>query len=155
MKKLKIGLDWDGTVNADPLAFKKIVEVFLDLDHDVVVTTWRSEPEAMAGWDRDPGGVYPDMEEIFNMWGFKIPVVYCNGRAKRDCYPADIWIDDNPASVMFQLEAKPRYVANPSDYDQDLLTLNSLGHEPLTVTWAQIKPRDHDLVSPVNYQETA
>lgn len=155
MTRLKFGLDWDGTVNADPLAFKKVVEALLDMDHDVVVTTWRSEPEVMAGWDRDPGGIYPDMEEIFNMWGFRIPVVYCNGRAKRECYPADIWIDDNPAAVVFSLMAEPRFEENPLDYDKDPLVLEHPDHEPIHVTWGQIKPRTHDLASPVNYQETA
>lgn len=141
---MKVGLDWDGTVNADPVAFKGVVESLLDTGHDVTVTTWRSPPE---GYDN-----YPDIEEIFAMWGFKLPVVYCSGKAKRDCYPADIWIDDNPASVVFTLAAEPRFVENPADYDNDVLLLESEGHETIRVLWSQLKPKGRHLVSPVNFK---
>lgn len=150
---MKIGLDWDGTVNAAPETFKRVVESFLDDGHEVTVTTWRSEPPVMAGWDREPGGIYPDMEDIFNQWGFRLPVVYCDGRAKRECYQADVWIDDNPAAVVFSLLSEPRFEANPLDYDKDELVLEHPDHAPIRVTWGQIKPQTHQLATPVNYQK--
>lgn len=149
---MKIGLDWDGTVNADPMAFKGVVMILLDADHDVVVTTWRSAPSSTSGWEHGDT-MWPDMESIFNLWGFKLPIVYCDGKAKRDCYPADIWIDDNPASVVFSLEAKPRFEENPEDYDRDVLRLDSDGFDPVRVTWKQLKPASNALVSPVNFEE--
>lgn len=143
---MKIGLDWDGTVNADPKTFREIVATFMDAGHDIVVTTWRCAPEGLeANW--------ADMEAVFAMWGFKIPVVYCDGKAKRDCFKADIWIDDNPASVVFSLEAKPRFEENPADYDKDILRLDSDGFDPVRVTWGQLKPRSDKLVTPVNFEE--
>lgn len=146
---MKIGLDWDGTVNAAPYCFKEVVKALLDAGHDVVVTTWRCEPP-------DPeDNNWEDIEAIFDMWGFKIPVIYCDGRAKRDCFQADIWIDDNPSSVVFSLEAKPRFEANPDDYDADVLRLDSDGFDPVRVTWKQLKPRGHKLVSPVNFEESS
>lgn len=143
---MKIGLDWDGTVNADPTTFREVVCSFLDAGHEVAVVTWRCKP--------DEEDVWPDMAEIFDDWGFKIPVYHCNGKAKREVYDADIWIDDNPAAVVFTLESEPRFVENPEDYDRDILCLYSKGFDPVRVTWKQLKPQGHHhLVSPVNFAE--
>lgn len=133
---MKIGLDWDGTVNADPVAFGKVVEAFLDGGHDVVVTTWRCAPEAAEGWGSN--GVWTDIEETFAMWGFRIPIVYCNGKAKRDCYPADIWIDDNPYAVSFSLTRPPRFEADPANYNEDVLVCERKGFEPIYVPFGQL-----------------
>lgn len=142
---MKIGLDWDGTVNADPLAFKHIITLLQDLGHEVKVVTWRPRPE-------DPDG-YRDMNLIFAEWGFKIPVVYCDGAAKRSMYEADIWIDDNPAAIVFSLRSAPRFCENVADYDNDDLVLESPGFPDVNVKWAQLKPIGHLLSSPVNFQE--
>lgn len=141
---MKVGLDWDGTVNADPTTFREIVCSFLDAGHEVAVTTWRSKP--------DEGDLWPDMKVIFDDWGFKIPVYHCHGEAKRVIYAADIWIDDNPASVMFRLDAKPRFEANQDDYNGDVLVLDSETN-PIQVTWKDVKPRTDRLINPVNFEE--
>lgn len=141
---MKVGLDWDGTVNADPTTFREIVCCFLDAGHEVAVTTWRSKP--------DVGTMWPDMVEIFDDWGFSLPVYHCHGEAKRTIYAADIWIDDNPASVVFKLSCKPRFEANQDDYNGDVLVLDSETN-PVEVTWKDIKPRTGQLINPVNFEE--
>jgi hypothetical protein len=108
---MKIGLDWDGTVNADPKCFREIVCAFLDAGHEVKVTTWRCAPVIPGGWS--------DMVEIFESWGFFLPIVYCDGRAKRDCYEADIWIDDSPHAVIFSLQRAPRFESDHTKYYED------------------------------------
>lgn len=148
---MKIGLDWDGTVNADPKTFREIVCSFLDAGHEVAVVTWRSKPESTSGWERG-SDLWPDMAEIFDDWGFKLPVYHCQGAAKRSIYAADIWIDDNPASVMFRLDAKPRFEANQDDYNGDVLVLDSKTN-PIQVTWKDVKPRNDRLINPVNFEE--
>ena len=133
---MKIGLDWDGTVNADPVVFCKVVKVFLDGGHDVSIVTWRTPPD-VAG--TDSSGCWGDIEETFAMWGFRLPIVYCSGGAKRDHYPADVWIDDNPAAVCFSLTRPPRFEADPANYKKDVLVCEAKGFEPVYLEWPQLK----------------
>jgi len=116
---MKIGLDWDGTVNADPKCFREIVCAFLDAGHEVKVTTWRCAPLSESAWEKDGSERWEDIEEIFDTWGFRLPIVYCDGRAKRDCYPADIWIDDSPHAVIFSLQRAPRFESDHTKYYED------------------------------------
>ena len=128
---MKIGLDWDGTVNADPKTFREIVCCFLDAGHEVAITTWRCQPDA--------DNVWTDIEEVFSDWGFKLPIYFCNGKAKRDYYDADIWIDDNPSSVAFSLTRPPRFEADPSAYLQDVMVCQRDGFEDVNIEWGQLK----------------
>lgn len=135
---MKIGLDWDGTVSEDTDAFLNVVKAFLDSGHEVAIVTWRVPPQQDAtGWSRDD--VWNDVEETFAKWGFRLPIIYCSGQAKRDCYPADIWIDDNPASVLFTLQRKPRFVENAKDYDKDEMLCEN-EHGRIETTWAVLNP---------------
>jgi len=134
---MRIGLDWDGTVNADPACFREIVATFLDAGHDVAVVTWRPAPD-VEPWGRQ-GLEYPDMAEVFAEWGFKIPVIYCNGRAKREFYNADVWIDDNPAAVCFSLTRPPRFESDASAYLKDMLVCERHGFDPVFVEWEQVR----------------
>lgn len=134
---MKIGLDWDGTVSADPKVFREVVAAFLDGGHEVSVVTWRPSPE-VEPWGRQ-GLVYPDIKDVFIEWGFRIPVVYCNGRAKRECYRADVWIDDNPAAVVFSLTIPPRVEADANAYNKDMLVCQRIGFDDVFVEWEQVK----------------
>lgn len=127
---MRIGLDWDGTVSADPQVFLKVVKAFLDGGHDVAVCTWRPDPEAEGcdGWT--------DIEEVFAQWGFRLPIVYCNGGAKRDHYPADVWIDDNPAAVCFSLTRPPTFEPNPQG---DMVVCKSAGYADVYLDWNQLR----------------
>lgn len=125
---MKIGVDFDGTISADPLAFKGVVMAFLDAGHDVALVTWRA-----------PDIEYTDIEQVFAMWGFRIPMVCTSGQAKRDHYPADIWIEDNPAAVVFSLDREPRFVEDARDYDDDGMSCtNKWG--TVTTTWKVLNP---------------
>jgi hypothetical protein len=137
---MKIGLDWDGTVNADPTTFREVVCSFLDAGHEVAVVTWRCKPESETGWERSEG-VWPDIEAIFEDWGFRLPIYYCNGKAKRDFYQADIWIDDNPSSISFSLTRPPRFEENPLAYLEDEMICERQGHEPVQVKWALLRSK--------------
>ena len=142
---MKIGIDWDGTISADERTFAAIACLFMDAGHEVKVVTWRPACEC--------GGNWPDMQKVFDAWGFNLPVVYCDGAAKRSMYEADIWIDDNPAAIVFSLRSAPRFCENVADYDDDDLVLESPGFPDVNVKWAQLKPIGHLLSSPVNFKE--
>lgn len=128
-----VGIDFDGTISLDPLAFKGVVEAFLNQGHDCAVVTWRV-----------PDMEYHDFEEVFNMWGFRIPVVCTSGQAKRDFYPADIWIEDNPAAILFGLSREPRFVEDAKDYDEDVMVCSNESGS-ITTNWKLLNPRYNKL----------
>lgn len=142
---MKVGLDFDGTVTEDPLAFKGVVTSFLDAGHDVAIVTWRCRPEQKSGWDRESNGAWTDLEEVFAMWGFRLPVVYTNGQAKRDFYPANIWIEDNPAAIVFSLSREPRFVENAKDYDNDVMVCSN-ENGSFETTWKMLNPAYNSLL---------
>ena len=135
---MKIGLDWDGTVSADPKTFRKVVCAFLDAGHEVAVVTWRCKP---AETSSDHPDKWLDIEEVFDAWGFKLPIYYCNGKAKREFYSADIWIDDNPSAVSFSLTRPPRFEANPLAYLEDEMICEREGHESVQVKWSLLRSK--------------
>jgi hypothetical protein len=130
---MKIGLDWDGTVNADPKTFREVVCCFQDAGHEVAVVTWRCDPS--------PERIWPDIMAVFEDWGFELPIYYCNGKAKREYYQADIWIDDNPSAVSFSLTRPPRFEANPLAYLEDEMICERQGHESVQVKWALLRSK--------------
>lgn len=136
---MKIGLDWDGTVNTDPKTFREVVCCFLDAGHEVTVVTWRCDPRMVVEpWGNNPTR-WEDIEAIFEDWGFRLPIVYCNGRAKRDFYNADIWIDDNPPAVSFSLTRPPRFEEDPMKYNEDILVCSREGFEDVFISHGQLK----------------
>lgn len=148
---MKIGIDWDGTVSAAPEVFKDLILLFNTAGHECVIVTWRPQLTNVEGHCE----LYPDMAKQFNLWGFQIQVICTNGGAKREHFDADIWIEDNPAAVLFSLKSEPRFCENVSDYDNDDLVLVSPGFEAVPVKWAQLKPIGHLLDSPVNFKEVS
>ena len=129
---MKIGLDWDGTVSADPITFREVVCCFLDAGHEVAVVTWRCKPDPEHH-------EWTDIEEVFDDWGFRLPIYYCDGKAKRDFYEADIWIDDNPSAISFSLTRPPRFEANPLAYLEDELICEREGHDSVQVKWSLLR----------------
>ena len=131
---MKVGIDFDGTISLDPLAFKNVALSFLDAGHDVAIVTWRT-----------PDQTYDDFEEVFALWGFRVPVVYTSGLAKRDFYPANIWIEDNPAAILFSLAREPRFVEDAKDYDDDVMTCSN-ENGSVTTTWKLLNPAYNKLI---------
>lgn len=88
---MRIGLDYDGTVTADPEAWCSFVKLMTERGHEVAITTWRYEDQAKNPEDNTP------LLALAKKWGIK--VIFCNRKAKRECWQANIWIDDNPDTV--------------------------------------------------------
>jgi len=84
---MNIMIDYDGTYTADPPMWRQIIPTFLMSGHNVYLVTSRSMDTPI------------DLVQDFVNW--KIPIVYCAFKAKRDvCIKQgifiDIWIDDDP-----------------------------------------------------------
>lgn len=86
---MNIGLDWDGTVTRDEIAFLAMVHQFRKRGHKVYITTMRyhSELEELAGVAKLVDGI-----------------IASGRRSKRAACAEhgiviDVWIDDNPYAV--------------------------------------------------------
>ncbi len=90
MKKLNIGLDFDGTVTADPETFKKIIKVFTDAGHYVHIVTMRYGSEC---------------DDIVRDLGVLVSTIVPTKRKAKGQFCKDVgiaidfWIDDNPKAV--------------------------------------------------------
>lgn len=101
VREVRVGIDFDGTITADWPTWVPLIRVMQLAGWDVRITTWRNEKD------------HQEVDDFLAYLALPIPVIYCNGFAKRTCFNADIWIDDNPASVMFHLERPPSF--KPTD----------------------------------------
>jgi hypothetical protein len=89
--KMKIGLDYDGTVTADPVVWYNIVKEFLERGHEVKVVTFRSFDEVtqdLVDFCKDCGIAYITTGRIPK-------AIFCAGVG----WQPDIWIDDNPGLI--------------------------------------------------------
>ena len=87
-----IGLDYDGTITADPECFKAIIRCFQSCGHRVYCVTMRHEE---LDWDKD-------FEELRDK--YDVETIFCDGYAKRSvCQDRglniDIFIDDWPEGI--------------------------------------------------------
>lgn len=83
-KRTVIALDFDNTITKIPLLFKQLIMLWRH-EVDFHIVTYRSY-------------VYDDLlREFEGFTGNK--VVFTDGKAKKDCFRADIWIDDEPLSI--------------------------------------------------------
>lgn len=88
---MRIALDYDLTYTADPDLWDLFIDNCIHIGHDIRIVTTRSPT-------KDP------LSEIQFPWG-DIPVIYCDGVAKRFVchhyhdFDVDIWIDDKPQGV--------------------------------------------------------
>ncbi len=82
---MNIGLDYDDTFTADPALWTTFCRTARLLGHHVsfVTARFKKHPDGIMEWAAKLG----------------IPVVFCEGRAKNECFEADVWIDDNPHSI--------------------------------------------------------
>lgn len=81
---MDIGIDYDGTITADPVFWFGFITHAVKCGHGVVVVTGRKEDE------RPPVG--------------NLPIVFCGDEYKRRAaeragYEIDIWIDDEPGHI--------------------------------------------------------
>lgn len=91
MPGLKIALDFDKTVTADPRLFFEFVKMCQVQGHEVRIVTFRSG-----------GGNNSDIA-LFNA-GLNIPVMFTEGEPKwsychRHGFQPHVWIEDNPRII--------------------------------------------------------
>lgn len=88
---LKIALDFDETITADPDTFYKMICLFRDAGHEVKIVTARQDD-----------GRHVDIDAFIGL--DDIDVIYCEGQQKRSVcaslgWNPDIWIDDFPENI--------------------------------------------------------
>ena len=81
---MRIALDFDGTYDRAPELWSRFVFDALSLGHEVAIVTMRRDNDA----ERIKVGIPP------------VPVVYCARKAKKECWNADVWIDDQPNLIL-------------------------------------------------------
>lgn len=91
---MKIALDYDRTYNSDKDFWDKFINLSLNLDKEIYLVTARSpEEDALS---KEQWSWSPEL----------IPVIYCNGIAKKwflhhhKNIDIDIWIDDKPDNIL-------------------------------------------------------
>ena len=92
---LTIAIDFDDTLTADPVLWKKFIDDARSLEHRVICVTARRETEENID----------DIDEWMNMWGIELPVYFTNLKSKVEKMSSlgvkvDVWIDDNPRAVV-------------------------------------------------------
>lgn len=95
-RRLKIALDYDRTYTADKQLWYLFIKQAIALGHDVKFVTWRfkdanryADPKWRSNEDIETDARYN-----------KVDVVYCDHGPKQKYYSADIWIDDQPATII-------------------------------------------------------
>lgn len=78
---MKIAVDFDNTISADPRLFAIFIQAAVSLGHEVAIVTSR----------------HPTCPIPLTFSG--VPIVYCGFTAKRKHFQADIWIDDDPLHI--------------------------------------------------------
>lgn len=91
---MRIGLDYDGTITADPVLWSEFVRIAKERGHEVKVVTSRDQNPAKNG------EAYRDNQSVLG-WAklAGVGVVFCGFKQKQDCWGADVWIDDSPHMV--------------------------------------------------------
>ena len=92
---MKFGLDYDGTYTADRVLWKAFTRLARERGHEVSFVTFRREDGHRDSEDAPKSN--DDVLKSSERMG--IPVIFSNGKPKRDCYAADVWIDDHPETV--------------------------------------------------------
>jgi len=89
---VRIALDYDETYTLDPTFWRAFIHTSLEAGHDVRIVTARSP-------------THDNIDHIMIDRYYDIPVIYCDGVAKRfvchhfEAWDPDIWIDDKPQAV--------------------------------------------------------
>lgn len=89
-KKLTIGLDYDGTITADPNLWSGFIKLCKARGHTVKIVTYRTR------------GQYSCDQDILDFAAEnQIEYVFTAGRAKTEiCPEVSVWIDDMPWTLL-------------------------------------------------------
>lgn len=85
-------LDFDNTISNDPIMWGKLIGIIRDFGHDIIIVTGRC-----STWDNY------DIVEFCKQ--YDIGVIFTECQAKKEFVksigcPIDVWIDDNPNSIV-------------------------------------------------------
>lgn len=89
-KKLTIGLDYDGTITADPNLWSGFIKICKARGHKIEIVTYRTR------------GQYGDDQDILDFAAANgIEYVFTHGKAKtKACPEVNVWIDDMPFTLL-------------------------------------------------------
>ena len=95
-----IAIDYDNTYTAAPDLWNQTIKLFQDAGHTIICVTARDDTPVMA-------------QPVLDSIGKLVPVIFANGRWKRDVakrngYKVDVWIDDMPEMI-----AAPLLIGKP------------------------------------------
>lgn len=92
---MRVGLDYDDTVELDAPLFADLVRLFRAGGHEVIIVTFRG---AVEGGNRDILAFAEDLgiDVVFTAGMQKAP--YCDSILM----PVDVWIDDSPVTIPSQ-----------------------------------------------------
>lgn len=111
-----IALDYDKTYDADPKMWDEIIKIMKLRDHEVILATYRDER-----YDTTP---------LLRKLMWHTPVFFTRGVAKKWYLEhfgpgkVDIWIDDNPYSIIQNSDISPE---NLQKWREGNLTLETPG----------------------------
>jgi hypothetical protein len=98
---VRIALDYDDTYTADKELWDEFIDAAIRRGHSVTIVTFRH-----GGGGMYDGVLYDNLDVEDDAKRLCIPIVYTNGKQKKHCFDADIWIDDNPHLVASYREMK-------------------------------------------------
>lgn len=84
---MRIAIDFDGTISSNRDMWSDLIRVMQEYGAEVFIVTAREQKANNE-----------DIHRYGNAVG--VPVVFTGGAQKQDFFDADIWIDDNPSSVV-------------------------------------------------------
>jgi hypothetical protein len=85
-----IALDYDRTYTADQELWNAFIKAARSRGHEVIILTWRTS------------AIDPEFERLYP----KVNAIWCTDRGSKRAYAerlgvkVDIWIDDNPESII-------------------------------------------------------
>lgn len=84
---MKIALDYDETFTAAPVLWKMFIEICKQQGHNIKFVTFRD-----SRWGND--------DICADAYDCGIDIIFTNGRQKQHVYEADLWIDDDPSTIV-------------------------------------------------------
>ncbi len=105
-RKLNIGLDYDGTISAEPALWRMFVTLAKARGHTVHVVTMRYAEEMI---DHEFSIL---VEGRVNYTGYKAKKPYMEAKGIK----IDIWIDDHPAMIVNDLVPVPYLPGEPNPF---------------------------------------
>ena len=83
---MKIALDYDNTITADPIFWSEFIKLSKKYGHSIKIVTIRNKSDENS--DIEGFGLDND-----------IGIIYSNMKQKNEIHEADIWIDDMPLTI--------------------------------------------------------